>query len=177
MAISNPALHASLEETQTYTLQASASTGSGVPITNVSFYTNGVLLGSVTAAPWNYSWTVPSSATVSNLTAVAYDANGLSRTSAGIPIVIANTNNEPANYVNIALTGYGGSWSASSTYSTLVAANAFDGLTSTWWKAYQFIGNIATIRREWNLGSNPDCFGIHYRWHTQHHYGHHNMVD
>ena len=142
VAISNPAAHASLEETQTYTLQASASTGSGVPITNVSFYTNGVLLGSVTAAPWNYSWTVPSSATVSNLTAVAYDANGLSRTSAGIPIVIANTNNEPANYVNIALTGYGGSWSASSTYSTLVAANAFDGLTSTWWQPTSLSGTL-----------------------------------
>jgi len=142
VAITNPAAHASLEETQTYTLQASASTGSGVRITNVSLYTNGALLGSVTAAPWNYSWTVPSSATVSNLTAVAYDANGLSRTSAGIPIVIATTNNEPANYVNIALTGYGGSWSASSTYSTLVAANAFDGLTSTWWQPTSLSGTL-----------------------------------
>ena len=69
----------------TATITANASTDqSGDSIANVTFYDNGTSLGSVSASPYTYQWTVPASGTSYSITAVATDQHGLSTTSSAI---------------------------------------------------------------------------------------------
>ena len=67
-------------------LAASASTTQGT-ITRVEFYSGATLLGSATAAPYSFNWTnVPAGSY--SLTAKAIGSNGISATSASVPVTV-----------------------------------------------------------------------------------------
>ncbi len=70
------------------TLAANASESRGT-ITNVAFYANSILLGTVATAPYNFAWTnIPSGSFA--LTAVATDNIGVSNTSSVVNVTVTN---------------------------------------------------------------------------------------
>src|SRR5262249_34023173 len=79
------------------TLKASASAPAGV--TNVQFLANGTVVGHSISSPYSAVWTNASYGTDS-LAAVAFDANGLSATSAVVSVIV-QTNDNP----NVNMTG------------------------------------------------------------------------
>jgi Bacterial Ig domain len=80
------------------TVTVSANASDNVGVVGVQFRLNGVNLGSEdTTAPYSVSWnTVSATAGTHTLTAIARDAAGLTTTSAGVSVTIANTPPAPS---------------------------------------------------------------------------------
>ena len=73
------------------TVTVSASASDNVGVAHVDFYVNGGLVGSDSAAPYQYSWNTTSVANgAAQLKAVAYDAAGNSAQSAIVTVNVAN---------------------------------------------------------------------------------------
>jgi subtilisin family serine protease len=74
------------------TVPVTVTATDNVGVTRVELRVDGVLIGTDTASPWQFSWNSPSSpnGTVS-VTATAYDAAGNSATSSPVAITVANT--------------------------------------------------------------------------------------
>ncbi|HTR59852.1 MAG TPA: Ig-like domain-containing protein [Casimicrobiaceae bacterium] len=87
VSITSPANNSSVVLPATVTINASASDSDG-SIAKVEFYRDGVLLGSDTASPYSYAWTVPGSGTYV-LTAKATDNLGAVTTSAAVTVIAA----------------------------------------------------------------------------------------
>lgn len=87
VALTAPASGAFLLAGSAIMLVASAAATAPATIASVAFYANGVLLSTVTAAPFQYSWVQPLGAPYV-LTAVATDSNGLQTTSSAISVTL-----------------------------------------------------------------------------------------
>ncbi|MGZ5780526.1 MAG: Ig-like domain-containing protein, partial [Burkholderiaceae bacterium] len=114
VGMSAPASNSYFTPASTITLSANASDAhTGATISKVAFYKGTTLLGSVTAAPYNFSWTNVAAGTYS-ITAKATDSQSLTQTSSAITVYVDNpptvTLTAPANnasfagLANIALT-------------------------------------------------------------------------
>jgi len=99
VSVTNPIASQQLEAPVNLTLTANAVSGSGT-ITQVAFYNNGALMGTVTQAP--YTLEIPNVASGSYvITAKATDSNNVSATSASVTMTVAaNVSGELIYYVN-----------------------------------------------------------------------------
>lgn len=112
VTITNPVNNATFGNTETVTVQVSASDADG-SVTNVQLFNGAVLLRNFTAAPFNFSATAISGSFAlgtNTLTAVARDNLGLATTSAPVRVVISRylpaiTNGEIALYLETVATG------------------------------------------------------------------------
>src|SRR5690348_9993285 len=77
----------------TFAVKANAS-ASGVGINRVEFYANGNLINTDSSSPYQFDWSGVAAGTYS-ITAVAYDNNGASTTSAARSVTVAGTNTAP----------------------------------------------------------------------------------
>jgi chitinase len=91
VSITSPSAGASFTAPATVSISASASSTSGT-ISSVAFYNGSTLLGTVTAAPYTYSWTGVAAGAYS-LTAKATDNSGRSTTSAAVSITVGGSTN------------------------------------------------------------------------------------
>jgi hypothetical protein len=74
------------------TATVSANASDNVGVTRVEFYAGSTLIGTDTSAPYSISWTTTGVANGSyTLTSRAFDAAGLSGTSAGVAVTVNNT--------------------------------------------------------------------------------------
>jgi len=103
------------------TLTATVSSSAGV--TRVEFLRDGLLIGQVTAAPWSLVWTNTPEGTF-QLTARATDTNGVSSTSAAVPITIT----EPPQ-VSLHSPAYGTIYTAPALVPIRAFASDMDGIT------------------------------------------------
>jgi hypothetical protein len=73
----------------TITIKANASDSGGAGLASVSFYLDGVLLGTDTVSPWTFIWnTSTATKTTHTLTAIAKDRAGNTKTSAAITVTV-----------------------------------------------------------------------------------------
>ena len=86
VSITSPSAGATFTAPASITLTANASDPQN-QLTNVAFYNGSTLLGTVTTAPYTYTWSSVAAGTYS-LTAVASDAAGLSTTSAAVSVTV-----------------------------------------------------------------------------------------
>jgi RHS repeat-associated protein len=95
VSLSAPADNARYLNPASITLSANAS---GPELNDllqkVEFYANGALAGTVTAAPWSFSWQSPALGTYT-LTAVATDSQGAQTTSAPRTLIVSDQNQAP----------------------------------------------------------------------------------
>lgn len=74
VSVTNPTNGGTVPRNQKVTISAAAS--DTVAVTRIEFYVNNNLLGTVTAAPYNYPWKVPGKKGLYNIQAKGYDAMG-----------------------------------------------------------------------------------------------------
>ena len=96
VSLSAPADNARYLSPSSITLSANA-TGPELNdlLQKVEFFVNGALAGTVTSAPWSFSWQNPALGTYT-LTAVATDSQGAQTTSAARTVVVTDQNQAPA---------------------------------------------------------------------------------
>ena len=96
VSLSAPADNARYLSPSSITLSANA-TGPELNdlLQKVEFFVNGALAGTVTSAPWSFSWQNPALGTYT-LTAVATDSQGTQTTSAARTVVVTDQNQAPA---------------------------------------------------------------------------------
>ena len=109
VSITSPASGASITTPGTVGIAATATDSDG-SIASVSFYANGALLGTSTAAPYGFNWINPIAGSY-QLTAVATDNDGGKTTSAPVPVTIVQSPTRK----NVALASNGAVAVASST--------------------------------------------------------------
>jgi hypothetical protein len=97
VSLSAPASGASYTAPATITLGAAATDPDG-PVTRVEFFRNGTLIGSDTSAPFAATWSAAPAGTYA-LTAVAYDADGASASSAAVNVTVTGTTTSAPRYV------------------------------------------------------------------------------
>ena len=128
VSITSPSSGSSFVRSVTVTVSADATDEDGT-ISDVSFFANGVALGTDTTAPYAASWT-PAVAGTYALTAIATDNGGASRESAPITVTVS----PPAGRTNVAFAAYGAVVTASS-FSTgcpTTSANNGDRRGTSW---------------------------------------------
>jgi glucose/arabinose dehydrogenase len=97
VSITSPASGATFTAPASISIQATASDSDGT-VTRVDFYSNGVLLGSATSAPYAWSWSGVQAGAYS-LTAIATDNLGATTTSSAVPGTVENpTTNLPTGW-------------------------------------------------------------------------------
>jgi hypothetical protein len=113
VTVTSPAGGSAFDRGSTVAIAASATDTDGT-IAQVNFYANGAFIASDLTGPntFSVSWT-PTVAGQYALTAVAFDDDGASRTSAPVNVYIA----PPSGRQNVALAAYGAVATASSTFS------------------------------------------------------------
>ncbi len=92
VSITSPITGGTTTAPATISITTNAADSDGT-ISKVEFYNNGILLGTTTIAPWNYSWTsvAASGASGISLTAKAFDNNNVSTTSAAITYTVTDS--------------------------------------------------------------------------------------
>ena len=78
----------------TITADASPSTGTGITVTSVQFFANGVSIGTDTSAPFSVSWT-PGAVGSYSLTAVVTDSSSSTKTSAAVSVEAVDLGQPP----------------------------------------------------------------------------------
>jgi chitinase len=108
VSITSPANNANFTAPATVTIQASASDADG-SVTKVEFFNGSTSLGSVTAAPYSYTWSNVAAGTYT-ITAKATDNSGAVTTSAAVTIVVGNGGGNTGSCNGIA------AWTATGVY-------------------------------------------------------------
>jgi hypothetical protein len=131
VAVTNPQANANVSGT--VSLQADASAAAPASIASVQFLLDGQPLGApLTTAPYNYSWTVGSTALGGHtINARATDSNGIVATSPGVPINVVSSNPGLSVDRSVSARGTGAAtttaFSTSGSNETLVAFVSSDG--------------------------------------------------
>ncbi len=132
VAITAPATNTTLAAPATFALSATAADSDGT-LSKVEFYNGATLIGTVTAAPYNFSWSSVAAGSYT-VTAKAYDNAGGTTTSAPVTL-IANTlptvsMTAPANNTTVApLTNVTLSASAADSDGTISKVEFYNGAT------------------------------------------------
>ncbi|HWK04780.1 MAG TPA: glycosyl hydrolase family 18 protein, partial [Puia sp.] len=126
VSLTAPAANASFTAPATITLQATAADADGT-VTQVQFFNGGTSLGTVTTAPYTFTWSNVAAGTYT-LTAVATDNSGATTTSSAVSITVNSTGSGTGNCTGIA------TWSASAVYTAGNQA-VYNGnlYTAKWW--------------------------------------------
>ena len=125
VSLTSPAANASFTAPATITLQATAADADG-SVTQVQFFKNGASLGTVTTAPYTFTWSNVAAGSYT-LTAIATDNSGATTTSTAVSITVNGTGGT-GNCTGIA------TWSASAVYTNGNQA-VYNGnlYTAKWW--------------------------------------------
>ena len=135
--ITSPAANSVFQTPATIQINASAADTDGT-VAEVDFYQGGTLIGSATAAPYNFTWTNVTPGSYA-LTAVATDNQGESTASAAVTIRV----NAPPS-VAITNPGPGATFTAPATITLLATASDSDGSIASV-TLYQGTTAIATV--------------------------------
>ncbi|OGB95057.1 MAG: hypothetical protein A3G82_07580 [Burkholderiales bacterium RIFCSPLOWO2_12_FULL_67_210] len=121
--ITSPAQGATLEPNSTVTIAAAAADSDG-SISRVAFYNGATLLGTVTRAPYSYSWNNVAVGSYS-ITARATDNGGAVTTSAAVTVSVAVPNHAPT--VNLTSPAAGAQFTAPASIALTADAADTDG--------------------------------------------------
>ena len=124
VSLTSPAASSTFTAPASITLAATASDADGT-VTRVDFYQGSTLLWSDTSSPYSYTWTNVASGSY-QLTAVARDDDGATRTSAGASIRVSTTPNQLPT-VSISSPIAGRSFTAPASLTITAAASDSDG--------------------------------------------------
>ncbi len=124
MSLTRPAASSTFTAPANITLAATASDADGT-VTRVDFYRGSTLIGSDTSSPYSYNWTNVGSGSY-QLTAVARDDDGATRTSADASIRVSTTPNQLPT-VSITNPINGRSFTAPASLTITAAASDSDG--------------------------------------------------
>jgi regulation of enolase protein 1 (concanavalin A-like superfamily) len=124
VSLSSPSAGATYTAPATITLNAAASDSDGT-ISRVDFYRGSTLIGSDASSPYSYAWSgVPAGSY--QLTAVARDNDGATRTSAAIGVTVKSGTNHPPS-VAISSPASGSTFKAPATIGIQATASDTDG--------------------------------------------------
>jgi regulation of enolase protein 1 (concanavalin A-like superfamily) len=124
VSLTSPAAGSTFTAPATITLAAAASDADGT-VTRVDFYRGSTMIGSDTSSPYSYNWTNVASGSY-QLTAVARDDDGATRTSVGANITVSTTPNQLPT-VSITSPIAGRSFTAPASLTITAAASDSDG--------------------------------------------------
>jgi regulation of enolase protein 1 (concanavalin A-like superfamily) len=124
VSLTSPAPSSTFPAPATVTLAATASDSDGT-VVRVDFYRGSTLIGSDTSSPYSYNWTNVAAGSY-QLTAVARDDDGATRTSAGANITVSTTPNQLPT-VSITSPIAGQSFTAPASLTMTAAASDSDG--------------------------------------------------
>lgn len=99
-----------------------ASANDNVAVTSVEIYVNGNLISTLSSGPYTLDWTALSAGTYS-FTAIAYDAAGLSATSAAVTVTATNPVATGVRASSVVITFYGGKASNSNLGVNVITTN------------------------------------------------------
>lgn len=91
VALTAPINGATVSGGTSVTLTAIANTSGSATITKVEFLVGGSLVGTATTSPYTFSWTAPSTAGTSSITARAVDSVGNSTTSSAVSVTVGTS--------------------------------------------------------------------------------------